>query len=78
MSKKEVNSNAQDIDDIVKMLDDFAQSDTGRLKVKISEELEAGKVEKVYHHGRCDIGSAFACGIPFDVIEDISGRDKRK
>ncbi|MCQ2520311.1 MAG: hypothetical protein MJ107_07265 [Lachnospiraceae bacterium] len=74
MAHKEINSNAQDIDEIVKMLDGFAQSETGRLKIKISEDLEAGKVEKVYHHGRCDIGSAFACGIPFDIIEDLNSK----
>ena len=29
-----------DIDEIVKMLDEFADSDVSRLKVKVSEELE--------------------------------------
>lgn len=57
-------------EEIVKMLDSFAMSETGRMKVKVSEELEAGTVEKKYHHGRCDIGSAFDCGTPFDVLEE--------
>ena len=33
--------------------------------------LKEGEKKKDYHLGRCDIGSAFACGIPFDVIEDV-------
>lgn len=65
----EINPN-QDIDDIVKLLDGFAASETGRMKVSVSNELEEGKTVKQYHHGRCDIGSVFACGTPFDVLED--------
>lgn len=78
MPKKEVNAEAANIDDIVKMLDGFAESETGRLKVKVSEDLPAGTVEKVYHHGRCDIGSVFACGIPFDVLEDVAEENEKK
>ncbi len=63
-----------DIDEIVKMLDEFADSDVSRLKVKVSEELELGKTKREYHLGRCDIGSPFACGTPFDV-EDDNGND---
>lgn len=63
-----------DIDEIVKMLDEFADSDVSRLKVKVSEELEFGKTKREYHLGRCDIGSPFACGTPFDV-EDDNGND---
>ena len=51
------------------MLDNFASSEEGRLKVKVSEELEEGSVKREYHLGRCDINSAFACGIPFDVLD---------
>ena len=60
----------KDIDEIVKMLDDFADSDVSRLKVKVSEELESGTDKREYHLGRCDIGSPFACGTPFDVTDD--------
>jgi len=60
----------KEIDDIVALLDGFAASDVGRLKVKMSEELEAGTYEKQYHHGRCDINSPWACGASFDVLED--------
>ena len=71
MAGKENNKSAADIADIVKMLDEFASSEEGRLKVKVSDELKEGEKKKDYHLGRCDIGSAFACGIPFDVIEDV-------
>ena len=70
MAGKEIKHNAANVDDIVKMLDNFASSEEGRLKVKISDELEEGTVKREYHLGRCDINSAFACGIPFDVLED--------
>ena len=69
MAGKEIERNAANIDDIVKMLDNFASSEEGRLKVKVSEELEEGPVKREYHLGRCDINSAFACGIPFDVLD---------
>ncbi|MBP5625081.1 MAG: hypothetical protein J6X36_09460 [Lachnospiraceae bacterium] len=69
MAGKEIERNAANVDDIVKMLDNFASSEEGRLKVKVSEELEEGTVKREYHLGRCDINSAFACGIPFDVLD---------
>ena len=69
MAGKEIERNAANVDDIVKMLDNFASSEEGRLKVKVSEELEEGSVKREYHLGRCDMNSAFACGIPFDVLD---------
>lgn len=68
MANPEIKSEAKDINDIVAMLDGFAMSDTGRLKVRVSEEVAPGEVIKAYHLGRCDIGSAFDCGTPFDVL----------
>ena len=59
-----------DIDNIVEMLDSFAQSDTARMKLQMSDEIEEGKKERVYHHGRCDVGSPWAKGQAFDVIEE--------
>ena len=49
-----------EIDQIIKMLDDFANSDTSRLKIDRSEELKEGEIMRVHHHGRCDIGSPWA------------------
>ena len=59
-----------DIDNIISMLDNFARSDEGRLKVKMSEELGEGESKREYHLGRCDINSPWACGTAFDVLED--------
>lgn len=57
------------VDDLVKILDGFASSDSGRLKVFMSDELEQGATKKEYHHGRCDINSPWAKGCAFDVLE---------
>lgn len=59
----------KEIEDLVALIDEMAVAGTSRLKVKISEEIEAGTYQKEYHHGRCDINSPWACGTPFDVLE---------
>lgn len=59
-----------DIDKIVDMLDSFAQSDAARMKLNVSDEVEAGDIKKIYHHGRCDVGSPWAKGQTFDVLEE--------
>lgn len=64
------NGEKDDIEEIVNMLDSFAQSETARMKLKVSEDVEEGKVEKVYHHGRCDVGSPWAKGQACDVLEE--------
>ena len=60
----------KEIEDMVAMIDQMMEGGTSRLKVKTSDAIKEGTFEKVYHHGRCDIGSAFDCGTPFDVLED--------
>ncbi len=60
-----------DIENMVKLLDSFAQSGESRLKVTASEKLQQGETKKQYHHGRCDIGSPWAKGTAFDVLEDV-------
>lgn len=62
-------SNEKDIDNLLAILDDFASSDTGRLKILMSEEAEPESAKRAYHHGRCDIGSPWAKGEAFDVLE---------
>lgn len=57
----------QEIEDMVRLLDGFADSGDSRLKIKMSDELEAGQTQRAYHHGRCDIGSPWACGNAFDA-----------
>lgn len=64
---KEKQREQKEIEDMVKLLDTFASSDDSRLKIKMSDELEEGQTQRVYHHGRCDIGSPWACGNAFDA-----------
>lgn len=59
-----------DIEQIIAMLDNFAASEASRLKVEVSDECAEGEVKHSYHHGRCDVGSPWARGCAFDVIED--------
>ncbi len=59
-----------DIEKIINILDNFAKSDAGRLKLNMSEELESGQTKQIHHHGRCDIGSPWAKGQAFDVLEE--------
>lgn len=59
-----------EIEDMVNMIDHIMESGTSRLKVKTSDSIKAGTFEKVSHHGRCDIGSPFACGVSFDLLPD--------
>ncbi len=61
------------IDEVIKMLDLMAQADVSRMKVETSEALEEGSIKKVYHHGRCDVGSPFATGKLFDLNEEQCG-----
>lgn len=58
------------LEQIIAMLDCFAASDAGRLKINVSDEYTQGEVKREYHHGRCDIGSPWARGCSFDVLED--------
>ena len=62
--------NKEDIDNLVKILDGFADSETGRLKIFTSDELNPGETVSVHHHGRCDIGSHYARGCAYDVLEE--------
>ncbi|MBR5360358.1 MAG: hypothetical protein IK123_05645 [Lachnospiraceae bacterium] len=63
------NVSAQEIDDIVNMLDGFIDKNVSRFKITTSEEMEEGEIKEVYHHGRCDVGSPWAKGCSFDVLE---------
>ncbi len=73
--QKGENISLEQIDDtnleqVIAMLDGFASSDASRLKIDVSDEYAQGEVKKQYHHGRCDIGSPWARGCAFDVLED--------
>ena len=58
------------LEDVMKMLDSMTEAGVSRIKVEMSEDVEEGSPQKVYHHGRCDVGSPFATGRLFDLKED--------
>lgn len=68
--KKMDEISEEDIANMLEILEKFGHSDISRLNVQISEEVSAGKSAKAYHHGRCDVGSPWAKGDAFDVLED--------
>ena len=59
----------RELNDIVNILDKMVAQDISRIKVSTSDEVEEGSVSREYHHGRCDIGSPWARGCAFDVLE---------
>lgn len=70
VGKTDAQITDMDLDKVIAMLDGFAGSDASRLKIEVSDEYTQGEVKKQYHHGRCDIGSPWARGCAFDVLED--------
>ena len=46
---------------------EYLEQLTFLLFLKMSDELAEGQTQRVYHHGRCDIGSPWACGNAFDA-----------
>lgn len=59
---------AESVEDIIKMLDEYVTSGGSRMKLKVVEG--AGEIiSREYHHGRCDVGSPWAKGQAFDVLE---------
>lgn len=61
------NYTEEDIENVLKLLDGFGDSDVGRMKIKIDEDTMPGGYTFDYHHGRCDIGSPYARGECFDA-----------
>lgn len=68
-SKINVTASSGSPDEISNMLDNMMNNGASRVKVIMSEDLDAGLTSKTYHHGRCDINSPFACGSVFDLLE---------
>lgn len=62
-------SQEPDVDKIIGMLDGYAQTGGSRLKIDVVEG-QGEVISRQYHHGRCDMGSPWACGTPFDVLEE--------
>lgn len=65
-----MDNNIDDLNAIINILDAFGESDENRMKLDISNEMKDGESTKQYHLGRCDIGSPWACGTAFDVLEE--------
>lgn len=63
----------EDIEAVLNLLENFGHSEESRFKVVMSDELAEGKAQKQYHYGRCDVGSPWAKGTPFDVLEEKDG-----
>lgn len=58
----------QDIEALIALLDGRTGAGDSRIKVDVVEG-EGRVVSRQYHHGRCDVGSPWACGTPFDILE---------
>lgn len=67
-TQKPTAAEAENVDDIIRILDDYANAGGGRMKLKVVDG-EGRTISRQYHHGRCDIGSPWAKGQAFDVLE---------
>ena len=59
----------KDIQNIMAILDGFCAAEESRMKINVSSENKPESVNRSYHHGRCDVGSPWAKGAAFDVLE---------
>ena len=57
----------KDIDNLLEILDHFSAAGERRMKL---DDMDSGEVKRAYHLGCCDIGSPWARGEAFDVLED--------
>lgn len=57
-----------DVEALIELLDNCTQAGESRIKVDVVEG-NGEVLARQYHHGRCDIGSPWACGTAFDVLE---------
>lgn len=62
------SAEAQNVEDIINLLDNYTAAGGSRLKLKVVEG-EGEVISREYHHGRCDVGSPWAKGESFDVLE---------
>lgn len=60
----------EDIDNVVALIDQYTSKGDGRIKIQVSDDVAPGTSKRQYHHGRCDVGSPWAKGKAFDVLED--------
>ncbi|MBQ7839315.1 MAG: hypothetical protein IJ390_02350 [Lachnospiraceae bacterium] len=57
-------------EEIVRLLDEMTGAGTSRIKVNVVQNAQTHEMQKAYHHGRCDVGSPWAKGEYWDVLED--------
>lgn len=57
-----------DVDAVLALLEGFMAKGESRVKINVVEG-DGEMVSHNYHHGRCDVGSPWACGASFDVLE---------
>lgn len=74
MQNNEINQSpmATDIDAVIALLDGRVAAGDSRIKVNVVDDADAGDsgvIFRQYHHGRCDVGSPWAKGAAFDVLE---------
>ena len=62
------NCEEQNVDAVIALLDGYTSAGESRNKVNVVEG-EGEILSHQYHHGRCDVGSPWACGTAFDVLE---------
>lgn len=68
-SKKQfATGEASSVDDIIQLLDHYTESGVSRMKLNVVEG-EGEVISRQYHHGRCDVGSPWAKGQAFDVLD---------
>lgn len=54
--------NYQDIQNIIRLLDERMESGVSRINLHVDDSVAEGGVSEAYHHGRCDVGSVWATG----------------
>lgn len=52
----------QDVENIVTLLDARMEAGISRIKLHVEDTVAEGQTLETYHHGRCDVGSAWAKG----------------
>ncbi len=53
--------NNKDIDNLIAMLDGKVEDGVGRIKVAVSDKVQAEKTAESRYYGRCDMGE---CALP--------------
>ncbi len=59
---------ASSVEGIIRLLDSYTESGGSRMKLKVVEG-DGDVISREYHHGRCDVGSPWAKGQAFDVLD---------